>query len=333
MATAVVTEFTPAITWDFTATQTHFQVQVTSPDGQVLHHDSGKIKSAVHGYTLPKRVLSDNQDYRVVVYVWDDVPREGVTGFPSYVASGRVFHVDFDDSIAPPATLEANQLGVTPFIVLEWERDTAPNSFTIVRNDGAGEFALETDIAPSECEDPTTPGVYRWIDYSVLPARPHTYRVRAEVGGALSDVGPTVSVTMFPQGIWLLDPGTDEFVVLGGKEGISFAAPDNAETYTVLGSLAVVRSVMGLSGLSGTCTNLMLRTREGVTWDEYERRIYRFKERPATTFRLIMGDLNIPVILGNIVVSLHPETKADQVLKLVTFDWWQVGEHPFSGGL
>jgi hypothetical protein len=87
---------------------------------------------------------------------------------------------------------------------------------------------------------------------------------------------------------------------------------------------------MGLNGLSGSVRGAWLRSRNGATWDEYEETLYDFKSRPADEFRLILGDLNIPVILGDIKCVPSPATLTGQVIKAVSFSFWQTGEHPFE---
>ena len=68
----------------------------------------------------------------------------------------------------------------------------------------------------------------------------------------------------------------------------------------------------------------------GKTFEDHLDAVYAIKSRPRQTFRLTVGDVNIPAILGNIVVSPDPRSRASEVVRAVTFDFWQDGELPFT---
>jgi hypothetical protein len=338
-----VPRFTPTVTWTWTApagpgggyvgqqatTQTHYQLTVArTDDPSLILYDSGKIQSASLEHQVPAGVLTDDQTYTVTLYVWDNVAREATVGDPSYVVTTRDFVVDYDPDVDPPDTLTVQHVDGTPYVDLTWDIPTAPDSFTIVRDDGTGTRAVATDLDPADLLVGGT--TYTWRDYSATLEQTNTYTVKPEVAGALADAGPTGDAQPVAVGIWLTDPTNGLAVVLGGDR-FSTEQDDAAEAFQVLGSLDVIRVVMGLTGLSGSMDELMISTRNGVSWEEYQRRLYAMKAKPASVFRLAFGDLNIPVVIGNLRIAPHPQTMPGQVLKSVSFDWWQTSEHPFSG--
>lgn len=324
-----VSEFTPPILWTFTGTQTHFRVKIAPANNtKKLLHDTGKVHSSETAYTLPKRILRDDQSYRVTVQVWDDVDREATSGDPVYVAVSRDFTVAFDNTVDPPSSLTAEAVADAPWVDVTFGRATAPDTWTIVR-DGV---AIETDLEVGDVPVGAVVGgvqTYVWRDYTARPHVQHSYLVRAEVNGKLSNSGPIAHVTPIAEAIWLVDPDTAQQVILGG-EGFDTTQDDNADTYTVIGSTGVVRSVMGLNGLSGSVSGALLRTRDGFDWEDLEATLMDFKGRPADEFRLILGDLNIPVVLGDLKVVPSPLTYPGRVVKEVTFAWWQTDEYPFE---
>lgn len=324
-----VSEFTPPIVWSFSLPQTHAQVRIApAANPKKILHDSGKILTSVTSYTVPKDVLSDNEDYRVTVRAWDNVEREATPGDPVYVEATRDFAVAYDATVTPPSSLAATVPAGTPWVDLTFARGTAPDTWTVLR-DG---IAIETDLETSDLTP--GPGIggqpsWIWRDLTARPEIEHTYQVLAEVNGKLSAGGPTAVVTTTGEAIWLADPVTGATVVLGGL-GFDTTQEDYAETYAVIGSTEIVRSVMGLNGLSGSIDDAWLRTRDGYDWQDLEATIYDFKSRPADQFRLVLADLNIPVVLGNVKVAPAPSTMTGQVIKAVSFTWWQTGEHPFT---
>lgn len=342
----VVTEFTPPILWEFvqpagSGVQDHWQIQVLDDtDPKRVLYDTGKRLGADTGWTLPSGVLRDNGRYRLVLRCWDDVQREATTDDAVYAEITRSFTVAYDATINGPDTLSAGQATVAglraPWVDLVWTRAIAPDGWVILRDGIVIASGFDIDDLLVVDGDAVT---YRWRDYTARPAVSHSYQVKAVVNGATSAGGPTATLTPRVEGIWVLDPAAAldtaaPGVVLGSRE-FDTAQEDLADTYQVYGAQSVVRAVMGLTGLSGTINGALLRDRPGAGWGwlDMERRIYGYKGKPAKTYRLVLGDLNIPVVLGSIRIAPHPSTLSVQPLKQVWFSWWQNGEHPYAGGL
>lgn len=331
-----VYEFTPPINWSFGGTQTHYRVVIRkTSDPKTNLHDSGKIKGNANSYTIPARVLADETTYTVIVQVWDNVVRERSTGDPVYIEATRDFTVDYDTTPAAPSGLTADNAGTRPWVDVTITRSSSPDGWTLQRSDdnGATWRAIATDIEPADVQVTST--TWRIRDWTARPGLPYRYRARAHVNGKLTGFAET-TITPKSECIWLLDPNRPALtqMPLGGKT-FETTSVDNAAVYVIQGALEVVRAVVGLTGLSGTAEKLLIRDRPeyGLTWKQIEDRLYNLKERPTDEFRIVIGDLNIPVALGDIVIQPHPDSRGDQVLKLVSFSFWQTGEHSYTVGV
>lgn len=340
-ATATVSEYTPPILWQFTGgVQDHWQILILDDtDPKKVLYDSGKRVGDDTGWTLPSGVLHDGGTYRLVLRCWDDVEREATIEDAVYAELTRTFKVDYDPATPGVDTITAEQPEIAaglaaPWVDLTWTRAQAPDGWSILRDGKTLVNNEEVDDLMVVDPDGVT---YRWRDHTARPSVPHVYEVKAVVNGKLSSTGPSATFTPLVEGIWIVDPTSSaRAVVLGGKD-YSTSQDDLAGTYQAVGAQTVVRAVQGLTGLSGSIDGGLLYTRPGAvsgySWELMETRLNRFKERPADTFRLVLGDLNIPVVLANIKIAPHQSTLSEVPLKQVWVSWWQNGEHPYAAGL
>lgn len=327
-----VEEYTPAIVWAHTPNgdeiQTHYQVMIALANRpQRLIYDSGKLAGDDNSHSVVRERLAhalvDGEDYRVWVRVWDSKDREGTEGSPVYIERSRVFTLRFDATVDPVEDLAAVQIGNSPWIDLTFSRDTPADSYTLVRDGKPIAVAVPGDII-------VTSTTYRWRDWSAKPGVSHIYQVRANVNNKIAASAESVTIaTQHVVGIWVGDPESNQDVVLGGKDFDGTAA-DLSQVYQTFGSGEVVRQVMSIGGLSGSVTKLVLRSRDGRTWESYRDVVNDIKGRPTDEFRLVLGDYNIPVAIGDVTLMPHPSTRTEQVLKTVSFNWWQTGEHDFD---
>lgn len=329
-----VSEFTPPITWTFPG-QTHYQVLLARAVDGVVVYNSGIKPSASGSHTIPAGNLVDGVTFRVIVRCWDDVDREDNTADPTYVEATRDFTVAYSAAVTAPVSLEVTQPRLdgqpAPWADIVVVRATQPDTWTVVR-DGA---AIVTDSETGDFFTVDPDGItYRGRDVTGRLEVPHTYKVRAEVNGALSSGGPTGEITLQSEGVWLIDPKVGgKAVIIGDRDIIDSDQAEEGTTYRPLGGGNVVRVVHGINGLSGAVQGGMIRDRfddDAYTWAAMEETLNEFKARPADTFRLVWADLNIPVVIGDIKVDPHPRTMRGRVLKRVAFRWWQNGEFPFD---
>lgn len=336
-----VLEYTPPILHTLTGeTQTHARWRIFDVSDGVPRevYNSGKIATTDDEHTIPfrnhiagwnpgNRVLFDQRDYRVQVDVWDTKNREATAGDPTYTSATANFTVAYEATVTAPATLVADQVASSPWVELTWTRASAPDSWTIERD---GE-AIEVDIDPSDVFVSGT--TYSWRDPGARPGIEHTYRVRAEVNGELSDDGPTDTITTTVIGVWVIDPESVlDDVPMYGKEPFIAAFGEDAEVFNPIGAQASVRIVQGMRGLEGSWIGQIV-DHESTSWHTIEARLMQYKARPAQEFRLVWSDTSIPVYLGNVSVSPDPISTGDQYVKAVGFDFWQSSDLPFDAEL
>lgn len=323
-AAPFVSETTPPILWT-TPDQTAWQVRILdAADPATILYDSGKRGGADDAHTIPKGVLADERSYTVVVRGWDDIDREATPGDPVYATASRVFTVDDDPTTDAVGTLTAGADGRTPWVLLEWTRSTAPDSFTVTR-DGK---VIESSLTPDEVLVSGT--TYRWRDHGAEPQRQHTYAVKAVVNGRQSPAGPTAVFTPTPTGIWLVDLERGLYACLAGDDAGSWEMVDEAATYAPIGSTESIRVVSGIRGLEGELSGLLIDGMGGRTFAQHEAALWNLKEHPTAELRLVVADVNIPVVIGDLVIAPSTATRDGDVVKTVSFAFWQTGGLKFT---
>lgn len=322
-----VEEYTPPISWSHTGTtQAAYQVLIADTAYPSTYlHNSGKILGTANSYTLPAGVLRDGRTYRVVVRTWDQYSRENTPGDTPWVFATRDFTVQYSATPTPPSGESAAQQGQTPGITLSWQRGSAPDSWTIER-DGA---AIVTDLDPADTLVSGTS--HAWTDWTAAPNTQHTYRIRAVVNGQMSSGGTDVTAEIPMDGIWLGDPDSGQWALIRG-DGIEWEHAEDSATYTPLDADHVVRIVAGLRGLEGNVDGPM-RASADFTIDQMRAAVWTVKEQPNLVYRLVAGTVNIPVVVGNVSMRPHSQTKPGRPVEHVSFEFWQKGELPFEAKL
>jgi hypothetical protein len=325
-----VEELTPPITWNVSS-QTHWQMLVYVDDrSDKPVYNSGKRKGTALSHTIPKRTLRDGDEFRVVIRSWDGEPeREATAGDPIYSKLTLNLTVAVTAGTTAPTVLTAASEVDRPVVTLVVTRAATPDSWTLTRQEvgsSFGQVAIDTDIDPEDVR--LTGTTYELVDHSARPGIEYRYRARAEVNGKLSTGEPTADITLTHTAVRLWDPAVeDDWVVLGERSVNDGGGEDFGDTVYALGNPDPIRAISGLTGLVVDAGPLMLRTRDGRTWRQFEETLYRFKRRPARTYRLAYGTTNIPVLLGNLHVGEHEASRPDQPIRVVSFTAWQNGEH------
>lgn len=327
IADPYVSEPTPAISWTFSGVQTAWMVSITNADarGSVLY-TSGKRPGTETAHTLPEGVLKDSRNYSVSVRVWDDQDREATPGDPVFSAAWRDFVMSDDAGTAGVESLTGSVVADAPWVDLTWTRSTAPDAFAVYRDEVVVEVLDPTDVL---VDGQTTE--YAWRDSTADPYREHTWSVRAVVNGSQStDEGLTYTATTAPVGIWLSDLERGVTVVFAGDDEGTWTMPDEASVYTPVGSEEAVRIVGGLRGYEGGLSGDLIDGFQGKTFAQQEADLWSIKERPSQKVRLIVGDVSLPVLIGNLSVAPRPITRKGGIVKGVSFDFWQVGGLQFE---
>lgn len=324
LGAGVAYDSSPPIIWSVTGgTQVRYRVLVYHvTDLTRVVYDSKERQSAENAFTIPGGYLFDDWTYRVKVRVWDSQNREATPGDPTYAEAQADFHLDTDAAVAGPTGLVASQVGQTPGVVLEWQRSTTPDQFAILRD---GKI-----IRTSDAEDLYVSGTtYRYTSLGARPNWSHRYEIRAIVNGRTSAANPSIFYAVPVEGLWITDRDRGIDVTLWDDDAGTWEMPDDASVYAPIGGTQVVRVVNGLRGLEGSLSGLLMAG-FGKTFRAMEDDLYAIKERPSQTVQITVGDMSFEALIGNIVVAPSPRTRAGQVVKAVSFDFWEVNQKRFD---
>lgn len=323
-SSGIISEWTPRIIWGLTGeTQTAWQVFITPADDPGTRlYDTGRTKGTDTSWTLPKAVIFDDNDYRAVVRIWDSKDRVKTGSDRPYTEAVQTFHFNEDPTPNAATGLTAVNLLPRSRVQLDWSRATAPDSFTILRNDRP----IETAVAPVDVSNGGT--TYRWVDKEAPPGRQHVYKVQSTVNAKTSTGNPTVTITPRTTGVWLTNPDTDVdvFIVAGRDPASGVSMGEEATTHFPVGSETGVRITQGMRGWEGTVSG-RLHDKYGFTAEQWQNRLWKLKERPGEVLVLTLGQEAFRVVVGNVVstpIGDLPTTKS------VSFEFWSVGRLPFD---
>lgn len=321
--TPVVEDSTPPISWTFTGeTQASWQISVTrtvTATGQVGTWTSGKVTSAVTTYTLPTGVITTpDAAYEITLRVWDNKQRESLPGDPAYAEVVRSFTYVPTATVTATTSPTATTVYPYPRVAVGWQRATAPDSFSILRN----RQVIASGIVPADVLVSGT--TYSWIDRSAPPQTTLLYEVQAIVNAKASASNPTVSTTMTSAGIWLADADRTNEVMVTGKADRGFTYGESSEVLEVVGATEVVLVTQSLRGMEGTITGELHGGIAGLstTAAQWRDKLLNIKAKPGQRCWLTFGDTTIQCVVRNIAIS--PRTNA-RLSFAVSFDFYQVG--------
>jgi hypothetical protein len=312
-----VEETTPPMAWTFTSrTQTAYAVHLyrVETGGSLTElAKQEKTASTQTEWNVPAGILRTGDTYRVDVTVWDEIERASMAGDLGYVEASRDFTYVRAGTPSPVTALTATPDGAK--VVLEFTRSTDPDYFAIVVD---GDIVLDR-VEPA---DVFVSGDDYTFDYwAASPRVEHTYEVEAVVDspGVLehSDGNATASATTHPIGIWLADAVDSLGVFIAGKEKATMGIGKVAGVFDVIGERAPVTVTDVIQGYRGNFNGVLL---DSAARDDFLELYGRL-----TVLRLIIGDLNIPVELGEVVGPM-PVPTGDQAGYDVGFTFSQVDE-------
>lgn len=316
-----VYEATPTLTWTFTGrTQSAWQVIILNAAGDWLH-SSGKLTSAATSYTLPVGIVHPLLSYTAVLRVWDTINREQTPGAPAFAETTRQFTMTTSGSVSGVTGLTVTN--EAPGVRLDFARTSPPASFTVIRDDKV----IAADLDPLDLS--TGGNNYSYRDYGAAPGRSQTWEVRAVDGGQQSAGTPQSLTTGDNAGIWLSDPEREISVRILGTDPGTWSMGEDAENHIAVGAVAPIRITQGLRGYEGNIRGT-LATVDGVSVETAVANMWLLKAAPGTRYLLTLADLSIPVIIGNVTISPDPSR---EIIKRVSFDFWQVDDLPFEVSL
>ena len=321
---------TPTVSWSLTgATQAFWRVKVTRDDDHsVVLHDTRKRKGTTTSYTIPAGVIDDEGiPYRIVVHTWDNVARIAVPNFPTYVAAVKTVTLA-DGAAGSPSSTTAVQWGSTPAVDVGWQQLDAlgPNdTFAIVRDN----FVIVALLDPADVLVSGT--TYSYRDWTASPLRQHSYQVRRVEPGNQSPKSAAATVTPKVEGVWLVDTiaSPARYIVCTGTDVDNWTRTDQYALHRVLGASAPVKITTALGGTDGTYKGALF-DQTGLSTKTMLDRIDRMIEKPDRTFRLVAGQVNIPVAVADLSPSIHQLLFTTLDKATVSWRFWQDGEFSFK---
>jgi hypothetical protein len=267
--------------------------------------------------TIPKNLLFSGRTYRVRVETWDTESRQATPGDRLQLREEREFTYERSGDPSPVSSLTAEVDGRK--VTLTWERATQPDYFSI-REDGE---EREQRVEPTDVFVSGTSYSLEW--WRSAGGTEHTYEVEAVVldGGKLlhSDDNATVTAEPSQEGIALVDDSdiTAPIVVeIWDDREPDIGIGETAETFYPVGSRKPVRIRESIRGFEGTVSGFII-TKE-------ERDSFLEMIREGSELRLLLADLNFPVVLGAAAPVPLAESKKRWDMSA---EFMQVGEFTF----
>lgn len=311
---AVSEDPSPVAQATYGGTITAWQVLLKNALGVVVE-DSGWTPDSTLSYGTTKSVGGSGT---VVYRIRDDVARVATPGDPDYLEATQAFTVTPSGTPTAFTALSPAQDYPKPWVHLTGTRAAIPDEVAIYRDGN-----LIARIAGADCFSGTT---FTYYDRTVPMGTQATYTVRAIVNGAFSNASPAASITPSCDGIWLTDPATGAEAALWGADEQDQDQPELAVEHTpISGDGRVVRRRLARFRPQGSL-DLDLVDVLGILATTSETNLNAWADQDAGhVYRLVLGNQNHPVILGNIVLSELPENSKGQRVVGAALDWWWQG--------
>lgn len=313
---------TPPVVWSVAGgTQVAWQVLITNSKGKVVA-DSGQTVGTEVTYTPTKAVTYEGSTATIEVRVWDSVDRVATPGDLPYAVATLTFTGQGTGSVTPATSVTATSDGFLPAVTVTGTRAAAPDSWTVMRDDGQGFVRIATGLSPASAT------LAPYLDWTADPNKPHVYKASPVITGTgTASGGPTFTISPTCAGIWLVDPDTPTIrsVVWGTDEG-DFDATELAIIHQPVAG-PPVRRVIYRPPLSGSVSGDLIDV-PAVSADASIANLYDFKQN-SRDLRLILGDRNLLVRIGDVLVVPVPDSDLDRHSR-VSFSWWQQDAPPWS---
>lgn len=327
-----ITDSTPQISWESPG-QVAYQVTVALETGSLAAKDwiwdSGVVKAtSPTSIEIPKGVIrQDKVPYRIIVRAYDAYRRIAVSNDP-YTYSGARAVVEFTDD--PAMTKVTNVVGTqvprTPTVRVAWKRASAADEYQIIR-DGVSDVGRSRRVFADKVEhaDVVQPdGTFAYIDHGAPPRTPYRYSIYPVTDGkrGVGTLGNVVETRL--DGIWLVMP-TFSLMIAGVEQG-TWDLPEAVTAHEVIGAAAPTLIRDAHKGYQGSLSGTLVEEKvfqPGITGQMKKDRFLTIKDDPRGA-RLVIADLNIPVLLANL--NVYPLHFPGDLRFACSFDFWQSGE-------
>lgn len=320
-----ITEPTPPIIWDYTGhTQTAYQVFLRKIDSPTLLWDSGKLTSTAEEVTLPSQAIVDiTGTFEVTVRVWDEVDRVAEGSRRAYIELARTFTYQPSATVSPVTNLVVVQDSPWPWVKVSWKRATAPDSFSVLRDNKV----VESEILPSEVFVSGTD--YTYYDRLIPLRQSCTYQVQAIVNHVASSANPTQAVTSKPNWSFLMRPDRSDAIALlkVGSDRAPMVDPNLTsmqEMFEPIGGTSPVLITQFIRGYQGKVSAVLADDiLPGVTAKMMKDRYKKFLEEKGTRLLLYWLDESMYVICYN--MTYRPRAiSGSRLVYDIEFDFFEV---------
>lgn len=313
-----------------------YQIWVTDgSDRTSIRYDSGKIKAddpADIDYQLPLRynddlllgtkIFHDDGNYQIHIRAWDTLNRQAMPGAPAHVDLWATVHFEDDGSVDQVTSLTAAQVGATPFVRLTWVDSAAPDAYIVSRDDGQIARLDPADVAT------LVSSTYSWEDTAATPAIEHTYKVRRLTEGTGRSAAKSATVTINPEGIWILRGNGDQVII--DDVGIDqLQILERRLNYTPTNLQFGVDILTGYEGISGPVTG-SIEDAGDQTVANAKQVLDAIKRNSTEVVQFIAASISKPVQVGNITVLPDVDYRGDMNRHRVSFTIKQVGDFDYT---
>ena len=309
---------TPTIVHTYSDTQTRWQKLIRL--GAVLLADSGVTPGTDTAWTPPSGATTAGASLTLVTRVWDDEARTPSAGDPGYAEDTATVTYTPTASVGGVDSLAVVQDGANPWTDWVWTRAAGV----------ADEYVLVRGGVIIDRIDGTSGGdpVWTYRDWTCPPNTDVLCQVLPVVEGETSSLGPTTSARVTVSGLWLVDSVNGlSFSVSGNQLELGFA--ESSVSYQPPGASHPTKRTFALRGLEGSVGG-QLNDRAGRTIEEQKADFYAMKALPSATFRLVFGDVNVPVVTSDLTMLVDATyARTTWMPQQVSFTVAQNGELPF----
>jgi hypothetical protein len=314
-----VHEATPPFSWTFTGrTQLSYEIFLSTPEEPEKRLWTATAQSTDTAVTPPAGVITvPGKTYRVTVRIVDTIDRADLPDDPIYVEAYQDFTFDLTNTVGTVTGLTGTADVYRSRMVLEWDRDTAPDAFVILRNGN-----VVAEVAP---EDLLVAGThYRYKDDEARPRKTTTWSVAAKVNGQTSSGNPTVTGKVKPITSTLTETDNDRTVYLFDP-AVDAERDESSEIHYVMGDAPPVLITQSLRGYAGSVSGMLLNdTVPGVSASSQLDDLIWFREHPGQVVKLVWVDKVMRVVVRNVTDEpiAYPDGTAEY---RVSFEFFQVG--------
>lgn len=329
-------------TYSGPSTLDSFLIEVTDgTDRTKLRYSSGKTQGSGTSIALElplswdtgtgftgwwSRIFNDDgASYQIHVRAWDRLDRQATPGVPAHIDAWTTVVFNEDGALTPATSLTATQSGETPFVQLTWVDPTAPDAYILTRDGTQIQRLNPADVLVSG----TT---YGFLDIGASPAVQHTYAVRRLTTGVGRSPARTATITINPEGVWLLRTNGD-YVVLDDDGSIldQLVMLERRLTYAPVNLPYGVDILTQYEGLSGPLVG-SVQDVEDQTLAHAQSVLSAIKNNPNEIVQFIAASVSKPVKVSNLEVIPRSDWRGDQNVHAVRFNITQVGDFDYRLG-